>query len=235
VRAVTDPCAPCDRVNACALVAAPPRRCSAATKGSRRRPKSPQARRAPPFAAGQLCHATGARLVPWRQPGGWEMKSLTASTAPFRPEPDASRFLLLFNMDPDIIFAASSPISSINSSPRRRNHYERLCFANRSPGSFPCARGSSAGKSLNRTGFVGADALPEMAGGDAAHELAGGDCGRRCRAYDRRRVMMLRTRWLAATLRMRWRVVMLRMRWRAFGNAAHERLVVVMLRTRCCT
>ncbi len=56
--------------------------------GSRRRSKSPQARGAPLFAAGQLCHATGARLVPWRQPGGWGMKSLTASTAPLRPEPD---------------------------------------------------------------------------------------------------------------------------------------------------
>ena len=32
--------------------------------------------------------AIGARLVTWRQPGGWGMKSLTASTAPFRPEPD---------------------------------------------------------------------------------------------------------------------------------------------------
>jgi hypothetical protein len=42
----------------------------------------------PPFAAGQLCHATGARLVPWRQPGGWGRKSLIASTAPFRPESD---------------------------------------------------------------------------------------------------------------------------------------------------
>jgi hypothetical protein len=49
-----------------------------------------QAQRAPLFAAGQLCHATGSRLVPWRQPGGWGMKSLTASTAPFRPEPDWS-------------------------------------------------------------------------------------------------------------------------------------------------
>jgi hypothetical protein len=75
-------------VHACALVAAPSRRCSAATTGSRRRSKSPQARRAPLFADGQLCHATGARLVPWRQPGGWGMKSLIASTAPFRPEPD---------------------------------------------------------------------------------------------------------------------------------------------------
>jgi len=32
--------------------------------------------------------AIGARLVTWRQPGGWGMKSLIASTAPFRPEPD---------------------------------------------------------------------------------------------------------------------------------------------------
>ncbi len=38
---------------------------------------------------GSSCHAaTGARLVTWRQPGGWGMKSLIASTAPFRPEPD---------------------------------------------------------------------------------------------------------------------------------------------------
>ena len=34
--------------------------------------------------------AIGARLVTWRQPGGWGMKSLTASTAPLRPEPDPS-------------------------------------------------------------------------------------------------------------------------------------------------
>jgi hypothetical protein len=38
---------------------------------------------------GSSCHAaTGVRLVPWRQPGGWGMRSLIASTAPFRPEPD---------------------------------------------------------------------------------------------------------------------------------------------------
>jgi hypothetical protein len=89
VRAVTDPCASCDRVNACALVAAPPRQCSAATTGSRRRSKIIRPEGPLFFAAGQLCHATGARLVPWRQPGGWGIKSLIASTAPSRPEPDA--------------------------------------------------------------------------------------------------------------------------------------------------
>ena len=49
MRAVTDPRAPCEHVHACALVAAPSRRCSAATTGSRRRSKSPQARGAKPF------------------------------------------------------------------------------------------------------------------------------------------------------------------------------------------
>ena len=77
------------------LVAAPLRplccrRDLAATLRTCRRSKSPHARRATPFLLlGSSCHAaTGARLVPWRQPGGWGMKSLIASTAPFRPEPD---------------------------------------------------------------------------------------------------------------------------------------------------
>ncbi len=61
-----------------------------ATLRSRRRSKSPQARGATPFLLlGSSRHAAiGARLVTWRQPGGRGMKSLTASTAPFRPEPD---------------------------------------------------------------------------------------------------------------------------------------------------
>ncbi len=46
---MTDPCAPCERVHACALAAAPSRRGSAATTGSRRRSKSPQARGGPVF------------------------------------------------------------------------------------------------------------------------------------------------------------------------------------------
>ncbi len=80
-------------MNACAHVAAPGRRRHAdAPPRQQGRVVNPKfsGPKGPPFAAGQLCHATGAGLVPWRQPGGWGMKFLTAFTAPFRPEPDVT-------------------------------------------------------------------------------------------------------------------------------------------------
>ena len=58
-----------------------------ATPRSRLRSKMSQGRNGP--AAGQGCHAaTGARIVPWRQPGDWLINLPIASTALFRSEPD---------------------------------------------------------------------------------------------------------------------------------------------------
>ncbi len=59
-----------------------------------------QARRAPSFAVGSCATPQAPGFVPWWQPGGWGMKSLTASTAPFRPEPDRPNLLAMTRSEP---------------------------------------------------------------------------------------------------------------------------------------
>ncbi len=61
--------------------------CLARPRGRVFLPKCPKAETVP--LPGKGCHAaTGARIVPWRQPGDWLINLPIASTALLRSEPD---------------------------------------------------------------------------------------------------------------------------------------------------